>query len=282
MQAAAPTSNWRWWLAPLALLGGLLLAEIAGLFVDVPAALLGANITASHLPGGLELADTVVLDASFIAAAVFCARLGGRRVSAWQFGLRPPRVRWRKVALLIVGLIVCVLVFSAIWAEALSVSTKEKVLEQLGANEGTALLLLSALLTCVIAPICEEFLFRGFIFSALRNLAGPWPAAILTGLIFGGVHASSAPLADLMPLAALGFGLCLLYWYTDSLYPCIAAHALNNSLAFGAQEGWGWQIPVLMAAALGAIGLLALALKRAGVITPPPPVAPPPVVPATA
>jgi membrane protease YdiL (CAAX protease family) len=270
LQAAAPLNKWRWWLAPLALVGGLLVAEIAGLFVEVPAALLGANITASHLPGGLELADTVVLDASFIFAAVFCAGLSSRPVRAWQFGLRPPRMRWRNVALLIVGLIVCVLIFSAIWALALHVNTKEKVLEQLGANEGTALLLLSALLTCVIAPICEEFLFRGFVFSALRNLAGVWPAAVLTGLVFGGVHASSAPVADLVPLAALGFGLCLLYWYTDSLYPCIAAHALNNSLAFGAQEEWGWGILALMVCALGTIALLAFALKRLGVITPPP------------
>jgi CAAX protease family protein len=75
---------------------------------------------------------------------------------------------------------------------------------------------------------------------------------------------------DLVPLAALGFALCLLYRYTGSLYPCIAAHSLNNSLAFGALEGWGWQIPVLMAGALAAIALLALGAQRAGVITAPP------------
>jgi hypothetical protein len=76
----------------------------------------------------------------------------------------------------------------------------------------------------------------------------------------------------------LGFGLCLLYHRSDSLYPCIAAHSLNNSLAFGVLEDWGWQIPVLMGGALAAIALLAVALRRAGVITAPPapqtPVAP--------
>ena len=46
-----------------------------------------------------------------------------------------------------------------------------------------------------------------------------WPAAIITGLVFGGVHAGSAPVVDLVPLAGLGFGLCLLYRYTGSLYP---------------------------------------------------------------
>jgi len=162
------------------------------------------------------------------------------------------------------------------------VHTKEKLLEQLGAGEGTTLLLLSAALTCVIAPFCEEFLFRGFIYTALCNWRGPWPAAILTGLVFGGVHAGSAPAVDLVPLAALGFALCLLYRRTGSLYPCIAAHSLNNSLAFGALESWGWQIPVLMATSLAAIALVVLALRRAGLITPPPARSAPAVVVSTA
>jgi membrane protease YdiL (CAAX protease family) len=268
--ARGAANDWPWWTAPAALLGGLLLAAIAGLVVDLPAALFGVDISASRLPGWLELLDTVVQDAAFVGAAVIFAHIGGRVVSAWQFGLRPPRLRWRSTALLILALLVAFLIFSEIWAELLEVHTKEKLLEQLGAGEGTALLLLSAALTCVIAPFCEEFLFRGFIYTALCNWRGPWPAAILTGIVFGGVHAGSAPAVDLVPLAALGFGLCLLYRRTGSLYPCIAAHSLNNSLAFGALESWGWQIPVLMIAALSLIALLVLTLQGVGVITPPP------------
>ncbi len=101
------------------------------------------------------------------------------------------------------------------------------MLEQIGTG------VLSAALTCVVAPIGEEFLFRGYIFTALRNWRGPWTGAVVTGLLFGLVHAGSAPLLDLVPLAALGFGLCLLYRRTGSLYPCIVVHSLNNSVAFG-------------------------------------------------
>jgi len=260
----AQSAAWPPWTAPAALFGGLLLAAVAGLVVDIPAVALGANISASHVPGGLEIADTAVQDGAFVFAALFFAQLGGRAVSAAQFGLRPTPL-WRAVRL--VGLtLVVFLVFSAVWSVALNPG-KEKLLEQLGAGESTSLLVLSAALTCVVAPICEEFLFRGFIFSALRNWHGPWPAAVITGLVFGGVHAGSAPTADLVPLAALGFALCLLFQRTGSLYPCIAVHSLNNSLAFGSLESWGWQIPVLMLTALGLIGLLVLALVRAGVIS---------------
>jgi uncharacterized protein len=86
--------------------------------------------------------------------------------------------------------------------------------------------------------------------------------------VFGGVHYGSAPALDLVPLAALGFGLCLLYRYTGSLYPCIAAHSLNNSIAFSSLERWGWQAVVLVIAALAAIAALVLVCKRVGLITP--------------
>jgi membrane protease YdiL (CAAX protease family) len=262
----SPLTDWPAWTAPLALVGGVVVAAVAGLIVDIPALAFGVNVTASHVPGGLTIADTVVQDVAFVLAAVFFAQLGGRTVGAWQFGLRPPGRGWASATGRIALLLVAFVVFSVVWGSAFH-AEKEKVLEQLGTGESTALLLLSAALTCVIAPVCEEFLFRGFIFTALRNWCGTWPAAILTGLVFGAVHAGSAPVIDLVPLAGLGFGLCLLYRYTGSLYPCIAAHSLNNSLAFGSLEGWGWQIPLLMVASLAVIGLLALAFRRVGLIT---------------
>ena len=43
------------------------------------------------------------------------------------------------------------------------------------------------------------------LFTALRNWKGIWPAAILTGLVFGGIHAGSSPAGFLVPLAVLGF-----------------------------------------------------------------------------
>ena len=122
--------------------------------------------------------------------------------------------------------------------------------------------MLSAGLTCVVAPICEEILFRGYIFTALRNWHGTLPAALITGLLFGGVHAGSAPALDLVPLAGLGFGLCLLYRYTGSLYPCFAAHSLNNSIAFSALENWSWQAPVLIVSRAGIGGAARAPLRE--------------------
>ncbi len=272
--ARSPAPGWRPWTGPLALVGGVVLATVAGLVVDLPALALGANVTASNTPPGLAIADTFVQDVSFVLAAVYCAHLGGRAVRSWQFGLRPPAVGWRRATGLIFLLIAAFILVSTIWS-ALSKPPEEELLKTLGSNEGTGLLLASAALTCVVAPICEEFLFRGYIFTALRNWRGVWPAALITGVIFGAVHAGSAPELDLLPLAALGFGLCLLYRYSGSLYPCFLAHSLNNSIAFAGLEHWGWQGFVLIFASFAAIGLLVRAFKRIGLIAPlPAPVGP--------
>lgn len=262
----SPRTTWPAWTAPLALVSGLIVAVVGALLVDVPALALGVNVSAQHLPDGLQIADTAVQDAGFVFVAVFFAQLGGRGAAAWQFGLRPAPF-WRAMRW-IVGVGLGFLLFSLLWKVVVH-PPEEKVLEQIGTG------VLSAALTCVVAPIGEEFLFRGFIFTALRNWRGPWTAAVITGLLFGLVHAGSAPLLDLVPLAALGFGLCLLYRQTGSLYPCIALHSLNNSVAFGqlANWNWEWQIPLLTVGSLAAIALLAAVLTRVGVISPQRPLA---------
>jgi membrane protease YdiL (CAAX protease family) len=264
----SPDTGWPAWSAGLALLGGVVLASVAGLVLDIPAALIfGVKLSSEHFPPGLSIADTVVQDVAFVLVAVYCAQLGGRIVSSWQFGLRRPGAGWRRAIGLIVLLLIGFVVFSVIWS-AIFHPKEETLLKQLGSNEGAALLVLSAGLTCVVAPICEEFLFRGYIFTSLRSWRGTLPAALITGLVFGGVHYGSAPTLDLVPLAGLGFGLCLLYRFTGSLYPCMVAHSLNNSVAFASLEGWGWQTPVLVVSSLLAIWMFALAGKRVGLIRP--------------
>ena len=261
----SPTTSWPLWTVPVVLIGALILTTIASLLIDIPAAALGATVTGSHISPGVQIADTFIQDVCFVLVSIWFAQLGGRKVASWQFGLRrPPRGWWRAIGL--IGLLIaCFLVLIAVWQEAFNPS-REKLLEELGTNEGAALLVLSAALTCIVAPISEEFLFRGYIFTALRNWRGTPPAALITGLIFGGVHAGSAPALDLIPLAGLGFGLCLLYRYTGSLYPCFAAHALNNCVAFGSLEGWDWQVPLLIAGSLAGITCVVVLFKRIGLI----------------
>jgi membrane protease YdiL (CAAX protease family) len=275
--AGLPPNDWPAWSAPVALIAALVLAAVGGLVVDLPAVLAGVKVSSAHTPAGLELADTMVQDAMFVLTAVLFAQMGGRVVRSWQLGLRPTRERWWQIVLLVVGLYVAFFIFSAIWAAALGEKPKEELLKQLGANKTALLLVLSALLTTVLAPIGEEMLFRGYVFPALAKWRGWVLGAVITGALFGAVHVGSAPVVYLVPLGVLGFLLCALYRQTGSIYPCIATHALNNSIAFGALEKWTWwQIVLLALAALSTIGLLAVVLRRLGVISQAPGVPPVP------
>ena len=262
-----PANDWPVWTGFVVLLAALVLAAVGGLIVDIPAVLLGVKISSEDTPPGIALADTVVQDVAFVLTALMFAQLGGRTVRSWQFGLRPTGAR-RAVGLSL-ATIALFLIFGAVWVSVLKVSEDKKLLEQLGTDETTVLLVFGALLTTVIAPICEEVLFRGYIFAALSKWRGWLPAAAMTGVLFGAVHVGSAPALDLVPLGVLGFMLCVLYHRTGSLYPCIAVHSLNNSLAFSELEHWGWEIPVLIVGALGTIALLALVFRALGVISEP-------------
>ncbi|MGH2911820.1 MAG: lysostaphin resistance A-like protein [Solirubrobacteraceae bacterium] len=265
-----PAANdWPVWTGFAVLVAALVLAAVGGLIVDIPAVVAGVKISSSHTPHGLVLADTFVQDAMFVVAAVLFAGLGGRVAHSWQFGLRPTPPR--RAAGFVALTILVFLLFSAVWALVLNESPKEKLLEQLGADETTLLLVLSALLTTVMAPICEEMLFRGYIFAALSKWKGWLPAAAITGVLFGAVHAGSAPVVYLVPLAALGFLLCALYRQTGSLYPCIATHSINNSIAFASLEGWGWQALPLIVGSFVAIYLIWLLARWVGAISGPTP-----------
>jgi uncharacterized protein len=250
-----PTARWKPWTGFGAPILALAASLVAGFLVSAIAAATGASLT--DPPASVNLILTYVGDACFVAAALFCAQ----RVAfprARDFGLRRPAIKIGLAVALVIGAYVAFLIIAKLWTDALNIhQNDDKLPRTLGAQDSHVALVLVAVLTCVVAPICEEFLFRGYMFRALRNWHGPWPAALIVGLIFGAFHIEGSPVGFLVPLAIFGVMLCLVYELTDSLYPCIALHAVNNSIAFAAIEhARGGVYLLLPVAALTAIWLL--------------------------
>ncbi len=206
-----------------------------------------AGVAAHGAPPLVTMVSTFTQDAALVLGAVLAAAaaLGGRlRPSA--LGLRPARL-WSSAGLVVAGY-VGFLALAAGWTSLLGITDRENVAVDLGTRDSPAALAGGILLVCVAAPLAEELFFRGFLFGALRR-RGLFVAAAVTGLAFGLAHVASSPIGFLVPLAALGVILCLLYERTGSLYPSIALHCLNNSIAFGVGDGRGWVIPVALAGA---------------------------------
>ena len=80
----------------------------------------------------------------------------------------------------------------------------------------------------VVAPIVEEFFFRGFIFRLLSCRIGITAAAVLSGLYFGAVHLS---LVQTVTLTIFGVVQCFLYAKTRSILYPILLHAIFNAIA---------------------------------------------------
>jgi uncharacterized protein len=248
---------WKPWTAWVGLIAAFGAALVGALCVGIVGALAGADF--DDPTPAVNIGATVVQDLCLVAAAILFAGMAGRPLPA-QFGLRPTSP-WKALGWM-VATFVAFYVITLIWVAIVGGDPDdEKLPDELGADRSTFALLAVAFLVSVVAPIAEEFFFRGFFYGALRNWRGVLPAAIITGLVFGAIHAGSADWEFLLPLGVFGFLLCLLRERTGSLYPCIVLHCANNSLAFGVSQDWGWEIPVLFVAALSLISLAAVAVR---------------------
>lgn len=89
---------------------------------------------------------------------------------------------------------------------------------------------LFVVLAVVLAPIFEEFLFRGVMYTGMLRSWGKWPAAVVVTLSFGLLHIFD--LAGYWPALAMitlvGAALMAVRMRTKSLLPCIAMHSTYN------------------------------------------------------
>ena len=81
----------------------------------------------------------------------------------------------------------------------------------------------------VLAPLCEESLFRGFLYRSLRKRLGVGTALIVSAALFSVVHMD---VGALVPLMVLGWLFGFVFERTRSLLPAMVAHGMWNSGTF--------------------------------------------------
>ncbi len=255
-----------------------------GFLVGIGATLVGSAMLAAVVAafGGkadgplFTIVGTLVQGLCFAAAAwFFASRVAKPRL--WHFGLRSARF-WPTLGWAALGILTFYLV-TLVYGALVHPDAKQKTVQQLGGDQGTLGLIVAGTMVIAVAPVIEEFFFRGFFYRALRNRMSIAVAALIDGGLFGIIHFSGGGLDGLLilpPLAILGVLFCLVYERTGTLLAPIGMHALNNTIAFAVQADNGWKVSV-------AVGpLMFVALVIAGRRLPKAPsLAPPPARPGT-
>jgi membrane protease YdiL (CAAX protease family) len=220
------------WLPFAALLGVLVIVNLVGLAViGVLTATDASFESTDDLPDGASIPLTFFQDLVFVYAGWIAVKLALGRATREEFGLVRPRglgnaLKWAAIAY--GGFWFVTVVLSLIFGQP----DDQSLVTDIKQEDALGILIAWGVLICVIAPIVEEFFFRGFMFTVFSRRLGLVWGALLTGVVFGLGHAPAAPI-QLIALGAFGVGLCLLYWRTQSIIPCMALHALNNSITFG-------------------------------------------------
>jgi membrane protease YdiL (CAAX protease family) len=201
-----------------AAVGTLLVSMLIGI------AFLAAGVDQVEDNHAFLLVATLAQDLIFVGVAYAMTTEGGP-VTPGAFGFR----RFGRSAIWAMAV-----AFAAYWVLSLIYGAIvsppcDKLPDDLGIHESALLAVVAGVFVIGIAPLAEEFFFRGFLFQSLRQSWGVWIAAPVSGLIFGAAHFD---LSKLVPLAILGTALALVFHRTRSLWPCILLHALNNTIAF--------------------------------------------------
>jgi membrane protease YdiL (CAAX protease family) len=241
---------------------------IAGFLVGVVATFIAVGIlaaatgtTSADESPAFTIVATLIQGAIFVGTAVVFASFTAPP-RPWHFGLRRTRL-WKAVGWAALGMF-SFYVFAAVYSAAVHPDAKQSVTESLGADQGTVGLIAAGIMVVAVAPVAEEFFFRGFFYRALRTRFAVITAALIDGVLFGVIHydfSGSGLLLILPPLAVLGFVLCLVYEQTGSIFPTIALHSLNNAVAYGVQAD-AWTVSVVIGPLMLAACVLAPRVVR--------------------
>lgn len=195
-----------------------------------PAALL-ASIVFQFVMAGVALA--------FVIRRVGPVEWLGLRWPGWRWGflIAPATVvgMWMFFGILQVG-------GYMEWLESIGVEPVQDTVRLLQKATDPVVLGLMAFAAVIAAPLCEEIVFRGYLYPAAKKFAGPWVAMVCSALIFAAAHGS---LAALLPLFVFGCVLVVLYEKTGSLWAPIAVHLLFNGATVLVQlAARHWNIPL--------------------------------------
>jgi membrane protease YdiL (CAAX protease family) len=195
-----------------------------------------ANVAGFRQPDsfGILLLGTLGFQGAAWILILFFLR---RHQTGWRdtFGFRGPQLK----RALLLALAVVIIILPAAWLlQNLSGIALAKIGWPLEDQRAVKLLVDAkawwvrdylAVFAIVLAPVAEEFIFRGMLYPLVKRLGSPRFAFFGLSAIFAEIHLDAG---TLVPLFVLALALTWLYEKTDNLLAPIAAHSLFNAVNF--------------------------------------------------
>ncbi|MGH2748281.1 MAG: lysostaphin resistance A-like protein [Actinomycetota bacterium] len=212
----------------------IVLAFVVGV-VGSMAVLIVLIVLVAALSPGFDMSTSAQL--AVFGSTIYASLL----ISGWYFVLKRNGASWVDAGLRPAGagpvmlmflVVLPMMILSGIAVQVSRVlfgevpSTQEQVLGGEASLTSSDYLLL-LLVGVLVAPIVEEFIFRGLIYRYLRGKKSVTYAVLVSAAIFAVAHF----IPTLIPaLFVLGIALALVAQRYDSIYPAMMLHALNNAI----------------------------------------------------
>jgi hypothetical protein len=113
---------------------------------------------------------------------------------------------------------------------ALTGNPKTELDKLIDSSRATALV--TAFAATFTAPLIEEIVFRGLLYSALQRVTGTFAAVFIVALLFAGIHVPQykESLGVIGSILLLSFTLTLIRARTGKLLPCFFVHLIFNGI----------------------------------------------------
>lgn len=85
--------------------------------------------------------------------------------------------------------------------------------------------IIGGIVAVFLAPLAEEFIFRGFLFTKFQVMFSVWTSMIFSSLLFGAIHFSISSITTFL----FGLSMCIVFYKTKNLAIPILLHTLNNA-----------------------------------------------------
>lgn len=223
-------------------IASFVLAQLLVLAVVWGGAELGISLPFVFNETVLQTLVSIVVYVVTIAMAIGVPwKFFGQRLRWRDIGLAQNLPRWRDIGLAPIAFVLALICtgiamyIASLVIPGVDLDTKQQV----GFENITQRyeMLLAFFTLVVLAPICEELLFRGYLYGRVRKYYNAVWTIVLTSLVFGLMHVYAGPGMPLqwnvmIATSVLALFIGALREYTGSIWAGILVHMLKNGVAF--------------------------------------------------